>query len=413
MPGPEAPAHSNAAELEASFRYHGWRVVIACFATAICAWGAGFYGHSVFIAHLRAEHGWSSTLVSGATTVYFLAGAFLVAFADDAIRRFGPRAVLLTGLMALAASTVLLVHINSIWQLYAAYLLMAVGWAGAALGAIVNVLGQWFDKKRGMAISQALHGASAGGIVFSVALLALADRVGFNAALYLIVATVFAIAISLVCLWVDRNPDTPSSYASSRHLFAQGEKRAVLSSASFWSIALPFALGVAVQVGVIAHLVSVLEPRIGRAAAGSAVALVSTSAFMGRFAFSLVIDRLAPRSATSVLLVVQAASLGVLSITDSPILIYMACIGFGIGVGNLITLPAIVIQRECDAARFGLVSGLVTATMGFAWALTPVMIGLLRDISGNYRDPLLVVCAMDVMAALLAFWRPSRRLAEP
>ena len=174
-----------------------------------------------------------------------------------------------------------------------------------------------------------------------------------------------AIATSLVCLWVDRNPDTPSSSASSRPLFARGEKLAVLSSASFWSIALPFALGVAVQVGVIAHLVSVLEPRMGRAAAGSAVALVSVSAFVGRFALSFVVDRLAPRSATSILLFVQAVSLGALSITDSLILIYMACIGFGIGVGNLITLPAIVIQRECEATRFGLVSGLVTATMGF------------------------------------------------
>lgn len=413
MPKPQATAHSKSAELETSFRYHGWRVVIACFATAICAWGAGFYGHSVFIAHLRAEHGWSPTLVSSATTMYFLAGAVLVAFVDDAMRQFGPRAVLLTGLMALAASTVLLVHIDSVWQLYAAYLLMAVGWAGAALGAIVNVLGLWFDKRRGMAISQALHGASAGGILFSVVLLALADRVGFDVALYLIVTTVFAIAISLVCLWVDRNPDMPLSSASSRPLFARGEKWAVLSSASFWSIALPFALGVAVQVGVIAHLVSVLEPRMGRADAGSAVALVSVSAFVGRFAFSFVIDRLAPRSATSILLFVQAVSLGALSITESPALIYIACIGFGIGVGNLITLPAIVIQRECEAAHFSLVSGLVTATMGFAWALTPVMIGLLRDVSGDYRDPLLIVCAMDVMAALLAFWRPNRRRAEP
>lgn len=412
MPGPQAPTHSQSTELETSLRYRGWRVVIACFATAICAWGAGFYGHSVFIAHLRAEHGWSSTLVSGATTVYFLASAMLVAFVDDAMRRFGPRAVLLTGLMALAASTVLLVHVTSVWQLYVAYLLMAVGWAGGALGAIMNVLGLWFDKRRGMAISQALHGASAGGILFSAVLLALADRVGFVAALYVIVTTVFSIAISLVCLWVDRNPATPLSNAPSRPHFARGKKWAVLSSASFWSIALPFALGVAVQVGVIAHLVSVLEPRMGRAAAGSAVALVSLSAFIGRFAFSFIIDRLAPRSATSMLLFVQAVSLAALSITDSPVLIYMACIGFGLGVGNLITLPAIVIQRECEAARFGLVSGLVTAIMGVAWALTPVIIGLLRDVSGGYRDPLLIVCATDVMAALLAFWRPNWRRAE-
>ena len=51
------------------------------------------------------------------------------------------------------------------WQLYAAYAVLALGWAGTSLGAITNTLGLWFDHKRGMAISLALNGASFGGIV--------------------------------------------------------------------------------------------------------------------------------------------------------------------------------------------------------------------------------------------------------
>ena len=51
------------------------------------------------------------------------------------------------------------------WQLYLANALLAFGWAGTSLGIITNTLGLWFDKKRGMAISLALNGASFGGII--------------------------------------------------------------------------------------------------------------------------------------------------------------------------------------------------------------------------------------------------------
>ena len=41
---------------------------------------------------------------------------------------------------------------------------MAVGAATMHVGAISNVVGLWFDKKRALAITLALNGASSGGI---------------------------------------------------------------------------------------------------------------------------------------------------------------------------------------------------------------------------------------------------------
>ena len=130
--------------------------------------------------------------------------------------------------------------------------------------------------------------------------------------------------------------------------------------------------------------------------------------FSDAFALSFVIDRIAPRTVTSILLLVQAASLCTLPFIDSLILINIACVGFGIGVGNLITLPSLIIQRECSAASFGLISSLVTAVMGLTWAIFPMIIGFLSDITGSYREPIFIACTIDVIAALLASWWPVR-----
>src|SRR3954453_12604001 len=93
---------SQAIIKENSIRYDGWRIVAVCFLVATFGWGLGFYGQSVYLAELHRLHGWPASLVSSATTFFYLLGAVLVAFVGDAIRLVGPRNCLLGGIFALA-----------------------------------------------------------------------------------------------------------------------------------------------------------------------------------------------------------------------------------------------------------------------------------------------------------------------
>ena len=154
---------------ETSIRYEGWPIVGVCFLVATFAWGAGFYGQGVYLAELQRMHGWPASLISTATTVYYLFSAVLVVFVSEAIRAMGRR-LLIGGILSIAVGTALVGQVTSPWQLYVAYVLIAFGWAGTSIAAINNTLGLWFDKRRGMAISLALNGASCGG-VFGVPLL--------------------------------------------------------------------------------------------------------------------------------------------------------------------------------------------------------------------------------------------------
>src|SRR5215469_16470072 len=105
---------------ETSIRYEGWRVVAVCFLVATFGWGFGFYGQSVYLAELHREHGWPASLISGATTFFYLFGALIVVFVAEAIRTFGPRACLLGGILAMAVAAAAIGQVSSPWQLYAA-----------------------------------------------------------------------------------------------------------------------------------------------------------------------------------------------------------------------------------------------------------------------------------------------------
>src|SRR6266849_8009989 len=82
--------------------FDGWNVVAATFVMALFSFGLGFYGLTVYVATLQRLHGWSAATVSAPVTVYYVAGALLTASIGGLYERFGPRAVVAAGSLAMA-----------------------------------------------------------------------------------------------------------------------------------------------------------------------------------------------------------------------------------------------------------------------------------------------------------------------
>src|SRR5207253_7240791 len=82
--------------------FYGWNVVGATFLMALFSFGLGFYGLSVYVATLQRLHGWSAAAVSAPVTVYYLVGALLTMAIGGVYERFGPRAVVTAGSVAMA-----------------------------------------------------------------------------------------------------------------------------------------------------------------------------------------------------------------------------------------------------------------------------------------------------------------------
>jgi MFS family permease len=396
-------ASSHIAIDETSARYDGWRIVAVSFLVATFGWGLGFYGQSVYVAELHRLHGWPASLISGGTTFFYLFGALLVAFVSEAIRAFGPRNCLLAGVFALAAAAVLIGEVTEPWQLYAANAMLAFGWAGTSLGIITNTLGLWFDKKRGMAISLALNGASFGGIIGVPLLAAAIGNFGFSGAMIAAAIAVVVLMVPVIFIFVGKPPvgshavvaaaaDAPSAAQIRSYAFRD---------AAFLTVSIAFALVLFAQVGFIVHLISFLDPVIGRERAAIAVALLTAMAMAGRVLFSTVIDRLNQRMASAISFVSQAAALVIIINSRNDMVLIGSCALFGFSVGNLITLPSLIVQREFDPRSFGVLISLITAINQVTYAFGPGIVGLLRDASGSYALPFYGCIGLELVAAVL------------
>ena len=383
----------------------GWRVVFACFVSAVFAWGFGFYAHGIYLVELQKAHGWSTGLISSVITGHYVLGALLLPRIADAIGRFGPRTVFLCGLAVTGGSLLLLPSVTAPWQLVVLYALMAPGWNATSLAPIAATIGQWFDRKRGLALNLALSGATIAGLVVAPSLLAAVPRLGFAEAERLLVAIGLVLAVGAVALFVRRGP------LSFRSAGIQQSRLAPLKHWHFWSISAPFAFVLMSQVGFLTHLVPLIA---GRAAAGAAVdpglavAVNAVMALVGRIVLGFVIDRLEPRRASALCFLVQVAAIAALARAEAPAVVYGACAVYGFSVGNNITLSPLIVQREYAAAEFPAIVALSTAVVQILYAFGPGLLGVLRDAFGGYGVPLGVCMALNLVAAVVILLRPRR-----
>ena len=399
------------ADGESALRYAGWRVVFACYVAAVFCWGFALYGHGVYLAELNRLHGWPTSLIASATTGFYLLTAALVVFISDAITKLGPKRIMLIGGTCFAVAVALIAVITELWQLYVAYLIMSVGAATMHVGSISNVVGLWFDRRRALAISLALNGASSGGILITPALVLAIAHFGFANAMLGSAVLFVVVLLPIIAIWIDRPAasDTANKAHQSAAISAPAmTRREALRDLAFWSVAAPIAMALTAQVGFLVHQIAFLEPLLGRAHVGWSVAILTVAAITGRFVLGAYANRVDIRRVAFWSLLSQAVALVAMTLTTHPAALFVACAVFGLSAGNLLTFPALIIQREFDARAFGMLVGLSWAISQFTYAFGPGALGIIRDASGSYAAPLAVCIALDVVAAALILRRPRR-----
>ena len=267
----------------------------------------------------------------------------------------------------MTCEVVLLALITRPWQVYAAFAVMSIGWATMSGAAINIIVAPWFDSRRGVALSWAMNGASAGGSIIAQLLTFLIARFGFAFAIALVSASMLAtlIPVAIVMLRPRRadeydpvdggvHSDTapqcsPASAAEASSL----RLIALLRSGVFISISVPFALGLTAQVGFLTHQVGFLSPTIGSVAAGWAVSLTTFAAVLGgaspRAILPTDFDR---RAVACVNFIVQMFGMAILATATAPAMLYLGCALFGLGVGNTTSLPGLLVQQEFPKQHF-------------------------------------------------------------
>jgi MFS family permease len=413
--------------------FFGWRVVAAAFVLAMFGWGMGFYGPPVFLSVVSASKGWPVALVSTAVTAQFLIGAVAGANLPRIYQRFGVTTVTKAGALSLALGVCGWALASAPWQLFVAALLAGAGWGAMSAVALNIIVSPWFVRGRPGALAMAYNGGSVGGVVFSPLWVASIDALGFPIAAVAIGAVMVITMWLLAALIFARSPrqmgltpdgDAPSAAAAP---FVQTAARPCPGSLlwrnrRFQTLAAGMAFGLFAQIGLVAHLFSLLTPALGAQLAGLAMGLATALAIAGRsivgWLMPLGADRRLVASASYAAQLAGSIAFIAAAGTSVPLLMF-GIVLFGIGFGNATSLPPLIAQIEFVEDDVQRAVALIVGIAQGAYAFAPAAFGLIRTFvppapgaSAGAAPTLFIAAALVQALAIAAFLAGRRAIAR-
>jgi hypothetical protein len=410
--------------LTRSEAFYGWRVVAAAFVLAVFGWGLGFYGPPVYLHAVREARGWSLALVSTAVTVHFLFGAFVIANLPKLYHRFGVPTVTKAGAISLAAGITGWAVALEPWQLFVGTLLSGAGWVTMGAAAVNAVVSPWFVRIRPAALASAYNGSSIGGVVFSPLWVAAIGFLGFPLAAAVIGLVMVVIIWVLADVFFAKTPEQMGLIPDGDALGAAGVSATSASARplpgkqlwrdfQFITLASGMALGLFAQIGLIAHLFSLLVPAFGAQIAGVAAGAATAAAIAGRTLVGWLMPAGADRrlfACANALVQIVGSLAFYLAAGDNILLLLTGVVLFGAGIGNTTSLPPLIAQIEFVKEDVPRVVPLIIAISQASYAFAPAAFGLIREFapqagmaSAGAAPYLFIAAALLQALAIMAF----------
>ncbi|HEY3221248.1 MAG TPA: MFS transporter, partial [Gemmatimonadales bacterium] len=260
--------------------------------------GLALYGLPFFYDFMVRDFGWSRAQVtSGNALSKLLVGPLFGFLAGWMVDRFGPRRLMIAGILMAGIALAGLGMIHTLAGFYLFYLFNALG--NVCGGPLPNqvLLSRWFTAARGRAMGFAYLGIGLGGALVPFLAVWLTRAVGWQGALQVLGALIVVVALPLA-LFVRESPDAsagtprPEPQAPS-----PGSIGPVLHRPAFYLLLIGSMCSIAAVGGTNQHLKLFLSLDHGYSQAGAAqiASLVLASSLVGRLGAGWLADRFAKK----------------------------------------------------------------------------------------------------------------------
>lgn len=397
--------------------YYGWYIVGACNLIAFITWGVGVFNQGVFLGYFVEQYGWSRAALSVGPMLFHLWAGVAGVVVGRSLDRGGPRPVLLTGALAMAAGAVVFGLTRQPWHTYAAFLLLSTGFACIHTVTLGKIVARWFVRQRSRAMAAATLGASLGGTLLVPLNAAVLERWGGLTGGLTLAAITIGLIVPLA-LWVVKDgpevlglrPDgdpSASGAAASDAASADAHPWTVpeaMRTPAFWALAVSFPLGMIAQSGFLVHEVMFLQPTFGLLGAAAVVTVTTIAGTVGRVGFALIGHRWPPRHVACSTFVLQAASFLLLACGSAPWSLITGAALFGLTMGIVVILQPLTTATCFGQHAFGRIYGPIYLGIRLGAALGPLLCGLLSATTGSYRLVWLLVAGGLGVAAVSIRW---------
>jgi len=371
--------------------------------------GIMFYGLPFFYDFWVTDFGWTRREVtSGNALAKIIVGPLFGFFAGWIIDRFGPRRLMLSGIVMGGVALIGLSSMNSLWQFYLFYLFNALGYmCGGPLPNQVLV-SRWFTKSRGKAMGIIYLGIGVGGMLVPQIARGLTSNFGWRDALMIL--GILMVAVAFPMAWfVKENPD--DAKGTVKHDDTKAQFANILKSWPFYLLA----IGSMCSIGAVAgtsqniKLFLSIDLKYSQADAANVMSIVLGASIVGRLLMGWLADRIQKKYVMILIYSLVALSIPLLYLAETPGVIYLFAFIFGVALGGDYMIIPLMAAELFGVKVMGRVMGLVITVDGLAEALAPMLAADIRDRTGSYANGFAALIILAVIGTVAVAMLPRKK----
>lgn len=398
FPG-QSPANQSQAYQAAATAF----VVLFCI-VGIAVWGLPFYYD-----FMVQQFGWTRAQVtSGNALSKLVVGPVFGFLAGWVVDRFGPRRLMMVGVLMAGGALVGLGSISSLGLFYFFYLFNALGYVCG--GPLPNqvLLTEWFDRSRGKAMGFAYLGIGIGGAMVPWISHTLAQHFGWQNSLRILGVLIVVVSLPLVLMLKELPAKTTVGTAASPSPLAAFKR------SSFFLLALGSMCSIAAVSGTQQNLKLFLslDRHFTQRNAASVLSLVLAFSIAGRLLIGWLADRFSKKYVMLLTYLLVSAGIPLMFLGTTQLTLYVSGAIFGLGLGGDYMIIPLMTAEIFGTEVLGRLLGVILTAGGIAEAAAPWLIGRLRDATGSYRESCIVLVGIALLGSVAVLALPGRRRAE-
>ncbi len=371
--------------------------------------GIMFYGLPFFYDFWVQEFGWTRATVTSGNAFAKVFVGLLGFFAGWFIDRYGPRRLMLAGILMGGIAVIGLSQMTQLWHFYIFYLFNALGYmCGGPLPNQV-LISRWFSKSRGKAMGIAYLGIGIGGMLVPQAARWLNAHFGWHLALMILGMAMIAIAFPMAW-FVKENPEVnPQEKPPEENKIPL---TGILKSWPFYLLVIGSMCSIGAVSGTSQNLKLFfsLDLKYSQGEAANVISLMLASSIFGRLFMGWLADRIPKKYVMVLIYCLVAGSIPLLYYVSTPGVVYLFAILFGIGLGGDYMIIPLMAAELFGVRVMGRVMGIILTMDGLGEAFAPMLVGWLRDRSGSYANGFAALIVLAAIGTVAIVFLPRKTL---
>jgi len=381
-------------------------VIATAFLSLFALVGFAYYGLPFFFDFITKEYGWSRTVVtSGNAMGKLLVGPLFGFIAGWLIDKYGPRRLMMAGILMMGIALIGLSFADSLGLFYLFYIFNALGYVcGGPLPCQVLISSR-FDKNRGKAMGIAYLGIGTGGAMVPLIAAALERNYGWH--ISLAVLGVIAVVIAFPMVYFLRGSSSKGSQTIKSESAVPIKK--ILTNRNFYLLGIGSMCAIGAVGGINQHLKLYLRDlNFTQSQAAHVISLVLLSSLAGRVLMGWLADLIRRKYVMILIYMIVASAIPLLLIPDFPGRIYIFAVIFGIGLGGDYMIIPLMAGDLFGVGALGRTMGIILVADGIAESLFPMLLGALyNDVTKSYSIGFIVLICVAITGAIIVSFLPK------